>query len=493
MKKFLQSFYGTLSVVFLLLLLLLGISQIFLTMDSASDYISKVDQQLNLTLAHDMGVELTSAVEDTLNFEEIGHRIHYMMVMNPKIEIYLLDQDGNILAFFAEPGKEVQTDHVDLAPVKTFLRGEESLPILGDDPRGSGRKKPFSAAQMSLGRLGDGYLYIVIGGHDYDSIAELLRDNYIFATIVRGLVLSVVAAGVVGLILFFFLTRRIRAMSTAVAKFKEGNYDQRFSATSNDEVGQLARTFNQMADTIVANIDELKHTDNLRRELIANVSHDLRTPLASIQGYVETILMKEEQLSAEQRHSYLSVILRDAENLNRMVHELFDLSKLEAQQIAPNKELFSISELVQDATLKFKEKAKALQIDLTAAHAEGAMMIHGDIGLLERALGNLIDNAIDYTPQGGSVQVTVAPQDGLLRLSVQDSGVGISEKDIPHVFDRYYRGGKKKSRKSSSTGLGLAIAQKIVELHDSKIIVASKEKEGSTFYFDLKRAEVLTE
>ena len=204
MKRFLQSFYGTLSVVFLLLLLVLGVSQIFLTMDSASNYISKVDQQLNLSLAHDMGVELKTAVEDTLNFEEIGHRIHYMMVMNPKIEIYLLDGAGNILAFFAEPGKEVKTDSVDLAPLQAFLSGTQSLPILGDDPRGSGRQKPFSAAQMPLGRLGDGYLYIVIGGHDYDSIADLLRDNYIFASIVRGLVLSVFTAGVAGLILFFF-------------------------------------------------------------------------------------------------------------------------------------------------------------------------------------------------------------------------------------------------------------------------------------------------
>jgi signal transduction histidine kinase len=490
MKRFLQSFYGTLSVVFLLLLLVLGVSQMFLTMDSASDYISKVDQQLNLSLAHDMGVELKTAVEDTLNFEEIGHRIHYMMVMNPKIEIYLLDGAGNILAFFAEPGKEVKIDSVDLAPLQAFLSGTHSLPILGDDPRGSGRQKPFSAAQMSLGRLGDGYLYIVIGGHDYDSIADLLRDNYIFASIVRGLVLSVFTAGVAGLILFFFLTRRIRSMSTTVRKFKEGDYDQRIASTSNDEVGQLARTFNQMADTIEANIEELKHTDNLRRELIANVSHDLRTPLASIQGYIETILMKEEQLSAKQRHDYLNVILRDSENLNRMVHELFDLSKLEAQQITPNKELFSISELVQDATIKFKEKAREVQVELTTTHEKNAMMINGDIGLLERALGNLIDNAIDYTPEGGTVHVSVSANDKALRLSVQDSGVGIAEKDIPHVFDRYYRGGKKKTRRSTSTGLGLAIAQKIVELHDSKITVVSKDNRGSDFYFDLARAEV---
>lgn len=490
MKKFFQSFYGRLSVIFLLLLLLLGVSQILLTMDSASDYVSKVDQQLYYTLAHDMSVELQTAISDTLDLAEIGHRIHYMMVMNPRVEIYVIDAGGHVLAFFAEPGKEVKIDHVDVAPISAFLAGEKELPILGDDPRGSGRQKPFSAARMSLGARGDGYLYIVIGGKDYDSIVALLRDNYIFATIVRGLALSVFMAGVVGLILFFFLTRRIRAMSSTVAEFEKGDYHRRLKAASNDEVGQLARTFNGMADTIVANIEALKRTDNLRRELIANVSHDLRTPLASIQGYLETILMKEDRLSAQQRKSYLEIILRDAENLSRMVHELFDLSKLEAQQIVPNKETFSIAELVQDATLKFKEKATLLKIDLSAPKADGAMLVHGDIGLLERALSNLVDNALDYTPEGGSVEVNVVSQGESIRVSVRDTGVGISAQDIPHVFDRYYRGGVKKPHKSSSTGLGLAIAQKIIELHDSQIFVESTEGKGSLFYFNLSTAGV---
>jgi len=336
---------------------------------------------------------------------------------------------------------------------------------------------------MSLGALGDGCLYIVIGGKDDDSIAALLRDNYIFATIVRGLALSVFMASVVGLILFSFLTRRIRSMSATVAEFERGDYHRRISTASTDEIGQLARTFNGMADTIVANIKSLKRTDNLRRELIANVSHDLRTPLASIQGYLETILMKEKQLSAEQRKSYLEIVLRDTENLSRMVHELFDLSKLEAQQILPAKETFSMAELVQDATLKFKEKASSLEIDLSAPKTDGAMRVNGDIGLLERALSNLVDNALDYTANGGSVEVRVVSSDKGVRVSVQDTDVGIAKQDIPHVFERYYRGGKKKSRKSSSTGLGLEIAQKIVELHDSI------EGKGSIFYFDLSTSE----
>ncbi len=486
MIKFFQSFYGKLSITFLLLLLLLGLSQIFLTMESAADYIGEVDQKLNLTLARDMASELESAAADTLDLDEIGHRIHYMMVFNPKIEIYVLDADGKILAFFAEPGKEVKTDRVELAPIRKFLQGPDELPILGDDPRGSGRKKPFSAAAMSLGKLGAGYLYIVIGGKDYDSIAALLRENYIFATIVRGLALSVITAGVVGLILFFFLTRRIHSMAHVVSEFERGDYHRRVRTGSNDEIGQLARAFNRMADAIVANIEALKQTDDLRRELIANVSHDLRTPLASIQGYVETILMKEDRLHAQERQNFLQIILKDTERLSRLVHELFDLSKLEANQVTPEKESFSLSELAQDVVMKFQAKAVSLDVALKPSIDEGLPLVDGDIALIERALSNLIDNALDYTPAGGQVIVAVAHRNGGLRVSVRDTGVGIAAEDIDHIFDRYFRGRKKKSRNSSSTGLGLAIAQKIIKLHESKIFVHSNEGEGSVFYFDLQ-------
>ena len=330
-----------------------------------------------------------------------------------------------------------------------------------------------------------GYLYIIIGGEEYDSAAAMLRENFMFQTLLLGLLLSVAVAAMSGLILFFFLTRRIRAMSAAVAAFENGEYASRAPVKSFDEVGQLGRSFNQMADTIVANIDQLKQTDHLRRELIANVSHDLRTPLASIQGYLETIMMKEKELQAEEKSKFLNIILNDTEKLNHMVHELFDLSKFEAKQIQPKREAFLVSELIQDVAMKFREKADRLNITLKAPVVQGLPTVIGDIGLIERALSNLIDNALDYTPQGGQVTISVSKENGSLMVAVQDTGVGIPEKDLAHIFDRFYRGDKKKSRNKSSTGLGLAIAQKIIELHDSEIHVESSEGEGSRFYFSL--------
>ena len=331
----------------------------------------------------------------------------------------------------------------------------------------------------------NGDLYIVIGGEQYDSTAALLRESFIVRTIVRGLALAVVVAGIIGLILFALLTRRLHDMSRVVREFEKGNYQERIRVASNDEIGRLARAFNRMADTIVRNLEELKKTDDLRRELVANVSHDLRTPLASIRGYIETILMKEDSLTASERRHYLEIILKDTERLARLVQELFELSKLDAHQIELKPEPLSLAELTQDVVMKFRDMAEKLDIDLQAPVAAGLPPITADIGLLERALSNLIENALNYTPKNGTVRVEVRRLNGRIRTIVSDTGHGIDPREQPYIFDRFYKGSRTTSRIQESTGLGLAIAQKIMQLHGTEIKVESEPQKGSSFYFDL--------
>ena len=483
MNNFIRSFYFKLSVVFLGVLLIMAITQIALTVRLSSGFIKEVDQSLNVNLAKDMASEIEPLIENgDLKLDRIGERIHYMMVMNPKIEIYLLDGNGKILAYFAEPGKKIQLDSVDLKPIQVFLKHPADLPILGSDPRHVGVRKPFSAARL---QNREGYLYIIIGSEQYDYVNALFRENFIIRTIIYGLLISALFASALGLILFAFLTRRIRTLSGVVNQFKNGNYGSRTPNPAQDEIGQLAATFNQMADTIVANIDILKQTDSLRREVIANVSHDLRSPLASIQGYLETIQLKEKTLSEEERKRYLDIILKNTMLLNRLVHELFDLSKLDAKQVEPKMEAFCYPDLVQDVMMKFRDQAEKQKITINMEMESALPMIKGDIGMLERALSNLIDNALHHTPEQGQVTIKLEKIDGALRTSVSDSGQGIAEEDLPYIFERYYRGKKRTKRKSNSTGLGLPIAMKILELHQSTIKVESEIGQGATFYFDL--------
>ena len=487
MRRFFISFYGKLTTVFLLVLTLMGVSQVFITTNSFISFNQEVDQRLNLNLAKDMAFELTSLLGEDLNFGLIGERIHYMMVMNPKIEIYVLDGTGKVLAFFAEPGKNMVADSVDLDPIYQFLLQAEPEPILGSDPRQPGKRKPFSAAELTMGDGSKGFLYIIIGGEQYDSTYAFFQDSYIVRTMVNGLVITVIFAALIGLILFAILTKRLRAISEIVQEFQEGNLEHRIEITTQDEFGQLGLAFNGMADTIESVIEKLKQNDTLRRELIANVSHDLRTPLASIQGYVETIIMKED-LDDERKLKYLNVILKNTQGLSVQVNELFELSKLEAKQILPEQEPFSIADLLQDVSLKFATLAETHGLSLTTNIPKDLPFAVGDIAMIERVLSNLIRNATEFTPRQGKIQLSLEQDGKSLRIAVSDTGQGIPPEDLPFIFDRFYKGGTKTIEGSTSTGLGLTIAAKMVEAHDQILHVESELGKGTRFFFSLPLA-----
>jgi signal transduction histidine kinase len=224
----------------------------------------------------------------------------------------------------------------------------------------------------------------------------------------------------------------------------------------------------------------------LRRELIANVSHDLRTPLASIQGYLETVLMKETNLTAEERRNYLEVIFSNTERLSKLIQELFELSKLEAKQTQPHLEPFSLVELTSDLLQKFTPIAEKKGVKLLTRLPERVSPVCADIGLIDRALQNLLDNAIAYTNRNGEVRIILEEHAGRVRVTVEDTGIGIDPADLPYVFDRFYQARTK--GKTGGAGLGLAIVKKIVEAHGEEIAVESRVNEGTRFTFELPLA-----
>ncbi|KAA3615585.1 MAG: HAMP domain-containing protein [Calditrichaeota bacterium] len=486
MKRFFTSFYGKLSALFLILLLVMGTVQILLTISSWQTHHNEADQQLNARLAEDVAKDFNPLLKDSLDIDAIHHVIHYMMVINPKIEIYLLDEQGGIMAFFAEPQKKVKVEQVELEAIKEFLSPNRQLPILGVDPRNPGITKPFSAARLQIGKEVNGYLYIIIGSELYDAAISITREEYVVQTIVKGLLITLFFTGIIGLILFALLTRRLRNMTNVVHDFERGKQDVRIPVKTDDEVGQLATSFNKMADTIVANIEELKNTDKLRRELIANVSHDLRSPLASIRGYLETIQIKDKVLSDEERHKYINILLDSTHGLERLVTQLFELSKLDAKQIEPQPEPFLVKEMVYDVISKFQPKAEKLGITIAAEIKDGLPQVFADIGMIERVLSNLLENAIRYTPEGGKVNIVTESSGEVIRVRVVDNGPGIDQEDLKYIFNRFYRVEKSRSEKTGGTGLGLAIAKKIMEVHKSSISVASEINKGSVFSFNLK-------
>jgi len=246
-----------------------------------------------------------------------------------------------------------------------------------------------------------------------------------------------------------------------------------------DEIDRLGETYNAMAQHIRDQFDQLRRTEVMRRDLIANVSHDLRTPLAALRGYLETLLLKDRSLTADERLGYLKIALKQGEQLQALITELFDLVKLEGGETKMNAEPFQMSELVQDVVQKFEVPAQNNGIALAGQIAPGAPFVYGDVALIERALENLLDNAIRHTPSGGRISLTVAPKPDAVAVEIRDTGIGIPAGDIPYIFDRFYRVDKSRNQESGGAGLGLAIVKRIVDMHSGQIDVSSRPGSGT--------------
>jgi two-component system OmpR family sensor kinase len=484
----LRTLYGRLAAVLLVLFLLAGLSSIAVARFAAEMYQQEVAQKLNHALAQHIVAERLPLQGSHVDEAALKDIFKMLMVINPSIEVYLLDAKGSILAFSAPP-ERVKRRSVALEPIDRFLRQSGRYPILGDDPRGWDRRKVFSAAPIPAAGEPQGYLYVILGGEDHDSIAEGLRGSYTLRVTTGAIAASMLAAVAAGLVLFHFLTRRLRRLGVAMEGFRQGGFTgppalaERAPAPA-DEIDRLQDAFAAMADRITEQLQRLKQTDALRRELVANVSHDLRTPLASLRGYLDTLLMKEDTLRPDQRREYLAVAVRQSAHLAKLVSDLFELAKLDSRETRPRYESFPLGELLQDVAQKFRLEAQDKKVAVETDFGDAVPLVHADIALVERLLENLIENALRHTDPGGAVRMSLRAENGAVEVVVSDTGRGIPVEALPHVFDRSFT----LDRDHSRGGLGLAIAKRILELHGSSILVSSAPGEGTRFSFRLPSA-----
>ena len=280
-------------------------------------------------------------------------------------------------------------------------------------------------------------------------------------------------------------------MAKAVDEFKDRGFaaptglDWDQIPSGGDEIDRLGKTFGEMAERMSEHVDELKKTDELRRELVANVSHDLRTPITSLRGYLETLYVKADTLTDSERREYVEIALKHSERLAELVSQLFELAKPESCTMALELEPFVLSELVQDAVQQFRLEAAEKKIELKADLPLDSPRVRADVGLIARVLDNLLDNALQHTPQGGRVTVGLCDRGDSLELRVEDTGAGIAPEHMPHLFERFFHRPPGEQAEREGIGLGLAIAHKALELHDSTLTVESEPGRGSCFAFDL--------
>lgn len=480
-----ESLIWRISILFFLILVLLGVSYTVITILMAKRYSDETTQKLNANVASRMLHEVTPFVDGRVNEEALGTIMHSMMAVNPSLEVYLLDPQGKILSFVVLD-KKVKLQYVSVEPIKAFLETEGKSLVYGDDPRNPGKSIIFSATPVYEKELHLGYVYMVLMSEESENIAAALQNSYLLKIGVQSFGFTLVAALIIGLLILWLLTKSLRDIIGTVKKFSEGDLHARIPIRSKGELSQLAETVNNMADTILRNMEELKEVDKLRRDLIANVSHDIRTPISIIHGYIETMIMKHDTLDAQKQREYLQIVNKSTERLKRLMVDLFELSKLESKQIKPKMESFFVFDLLQDMSRKYKLLALERNIELETDLPSKMPVVFADIALIERVLQNLIDNALNYTPENGKVKIKMEEVSKRVNISIMNTGPGIEQEELPKIFDRYYKVESNKSGRG--TGLGLAIVKNILEIHQADIQVQSEKQGYTIFSFNLPLA-----
>jgi len=480
-----RTLYSRLALTLFILLCLVGVILIQVIGHSSTLYQQEVAQKLNRELATHIVAEQPLIQDRKINHKALDHLFHQLMVINPSIELYLLDEHGAVLGYSAPAGK-VRRTQVALEPVRKFLDGNARFPLKGDDPRNPEGRKVFSAARIADHDGLQGYLYIVLGGEQYDHIVQMLGDSYILDSALLVLLVALAAALTAGLVVFALQTRRLRVLGNVMRRYAgedgDGSLVIRYAGNTSDEIDVLGQQFNAMADKITSQINELMRMDGVRREMVANISHDLRTPLTTMRGYLETLQLKHAELSIDEQQQYLQTALSHSQRLGSMVEELFELARLDSCDSVVYSEPFSMCELVQDVTQKFQLRAREKSVQLNVSLDPEAPLVHGDIAMMQRVLENLLENGLRNTPTGGSINIGVDVDSGSVVVRVTDTGCGIPAEDVPRIFERFYQQDKNRST-GNSAGLGLAIVKRILELHDSVINVSSELERGTTFSF----------
>lgn len=487
-----------LSLVFAVLLLACSGISMALQIRSSTRHDQALSQHLSAGLA--AHIATTTQLMDHAGWrpDAVRELFDKLMAVNPSVEVYLLDNGGRIVGNAAPPG-HLKRESVDLEPIRRLLAGAP-LPVFGDDPRSStGPSKVFSAAPVLVDGRQAGYVYVILQSETRDALAAQLSENEALRTTLWASGLVALLGLLMGLVAFGLITRPLRDLTQAVRGFDANGTqaaalartadgeDRDGDGEGGDEITVLRRAFAQMGQRIAGQWLELTLQDQRRRDLIANISHDLRTPLTSLHGYLETLRLKAETLGADERRRYLDIALDQSAKVGRLAQELFDLARLESGLVDPEPESFSLPDLVQDVVQKFELAAQSRGQTLAVEIAPGLPAVVADLGLIERVLTNLIDNAIRHTPEGTAITIGLRPASGRVEVEVADTGPGIPAELRDGLFIR--PSALRRDVRRGKGGFGLVVVQRIVQLHGETVSLAEVPGKGAVFRFTLPASD----
>lgn len=388
-------------------------------------------------------------------------------------KIHIVDSELNRKSY----GDPFKSEEIDEAHIKAVLAGEEYHGIR-EYPW-----KPFIIGFFSNELVNSVGIPIVVEGETHALFVRadteiMFWEMRAFQVILLILMLALTFLFV--LISTRFIVQPIISLREATKKISAGNYHIKLNVNRTDEIGRLAKDFMKMSES-------LEQNEARRQEFVSNVSHEIQSPLTSIQGFSQ--ILQEEDLTQEERSYYLSIIEQETRRLSALSKQLLTLSLLDQEQVLKDQTTFSLQKQLQDvvSTTEWQWRDKDLSVELEVEDIE----IEGERKLLHQVWMNLMSNAIRYTPSGGNIYIRAMEETSSVIVMISDTGIGIDREDLPRIFERFFIADKARTRTKSSTGLGLSIVKKIIELHAGTIMVDSEKDIGTTFTITLPKHTIL--
>ncbi|MDO9372777.1 MAG: HAMP domain-containing sensor histidine kinase [Ferruginibacter sp.] len=474
MKEKNYSIFSQIGILVFAIITILSLLFMWLTYLSVSNFHEASTQLLNKDVAAHIARFTSPFINEGIDKKKADSVFYDAMVLSPSVEVYFLDTTGKVIAYH-DNENPLQSGKISVDPLRQLIATRGEKYIKGPDPRERHRPKIFSAAEVRNGSKLLGYIYVILGSNRN-------LNQMLFSTYFNGLLFKVLIAIVLLSIIFAFvyinrLRRNYDSVLQTLDRFQQGDFSARFNVKKYTEMTPVTTTFNTMADLLVLNIDKLTQTGKERKEFIANISHDLRTPLSVARGYTETLLMTTTQ-PALMKEEYLQLVYRKIRQVEDMVMQLFDLSRIDSVEFNLKKEPFVFSEVLQEIVYESGAAAQEKEINLDDSQIKNSDWILADIKLMERVIENLMVNALKYTPAQGIIKVEIEKENELLSFSISNSGV-----DITPQVNTWFNSTEKDvfASRPPGIGLGLLIVKKILMLHGFNYQLRSHEDGLNSF------------
>lgn len=445
-----------------------------------STFLGEVDQRFQMSYISRIGEQLKDSLNPVLKRGEIERALTEEERKNPRLRYYLLDDSFRVIASSQNPPAVEERLLLDEAPILRVLRrGQDALPAEAQDPARGTTRKPFAVTRVTL-EGGDGYLYGVISVPEWDAGSfggrafRSLREN------TTHLALAAFSSLLIGVSVHLLTMRK--ASGQSILSVSSPN------TPAIDEVTALAHAVNSITSSLVEKASKIENRDEQRRSFVTGISQDLRSPLSTIKLHINSLLKAPDTLDPNSREEYYKIIEKNVDRVMRMIDQVFNLAKFESLEESVKMRKFSAFECLHEVVTKFQAPANERGVELEGCFDGNDISCHGDLDLVYKALCNLVENALKYTPAGGRVTLGVEQRGQRAIFFVQDTGEGIAPEDVPKLFEKFYRADGVKGVEDGSSGVGLFMVKRIADVHGGKASVQSVVMEGSRFQFDISLA-----